>query len=219
MWRFKSLFLLALCLSVGACTHATWVRKGATDADLQRDQYACEKDARQSSYFGGRYYFDINFQAFQNRCMRSKGWSQEDEREVEVASDQAHTVQAQATFQRQACVERIRSEPEYVTIRTHLSDPQTGRYSLMQMASRDVPTQADAQVLMRYFNEAQECLRDFDQQMIPLMSIAQRRVFEQRYADSEMNAAELLRRQISYGEWAAKENKASDQTKAFPDGE
>jgi hypothetical protein len=43
--------------------------------DYNVDSYACEKDARQSGYFGGGIVGQINFNEFEGRCMRARGWT------------------------------------------------------------------------------------------------------------------------------------------------
>ena len=35
-----------------ACTRVVWVKPGVTEQEFRVDSYACEKDMRQSGYFG-----------------------------------------------------------------------------------------------------------------------------------------------------------------------
>jgi hypothetical protein len=56
-------------IGLTACT-TYWNRPGATDADLRRDAYECERDARQSQF--ANVFFMI---AFQERCMMARGWT------------------------------------------------------------------------------------------------------------------------------------------------
>jgi hypothetical protein len=51
--REMLLATLALCLGVSACAQRVWNKPGATQQDFATDSYACERDARQSGYFGG----------------------------------------------------------------------------------------------------------------------------------------------------------------------
>lgn len=52
-----------------------WTKPGATEQDYYTDTYACEKDARQSGYFGGGLAGAFAMQDFFARCMRAKGWT------------------------------------------------------------------------------------------------------------------------------------------------
>lgn len=51
-----------------------WVKPGATDADFRRDHYECERDARQSGYFGTGLVGAMNMAEFAKRCMRARGY-------------------------------------------------------------------------------------------------------------------------------------------------
>jgi hypothetical protein len=65
--------VLAIVALTG-CAQKVWNKPGATQQDFQTDSYACEKDARQSGYFGGGLAGAINFQGFEARCMNAHGW-------------------------------------------------------------------------------------------------------------------------------------------------
>lgn len=70
MKRASFIVLLALA----ACgPETTWVRDGATPQNLQRDSYDCEKDARQSGYFGST----LEMRGFFERCLVARGWRKE----------------------------------------------------------------------------------------------------------------------------------------------
>jgi hypothetical protein len=65
----------ATCLILSACgAPKVWVKSGATQQDYATDSYACEKDARQSMYFGGGLVGALNMQDFAGRCMVAHGW-------------------------------------------------------------------------------------------------------------------------------------------------
>lgn len=66
---------LALAVLLGGCAQTIWEKPGATAADLSREGYECEKDARQSGYFGGGVVGALNMQAFAERCMVAHGWT------------------------------------------------------------------------------------------------------------------------------------------------
>ena len=64
---------LAMCLA--GCGHRNvWVKPGATQADFNVDRYSCEKDTRQSGYFGTGLVGAINMKNFYDSCMVAHGW-------------------------------------------------------------------------------------------------------------------------------------------------
>ena len=73
------LILLTTILALCGCAKTFWVKPGATQQDFARDSYECERDARQSGYFGTGIAGAINMQAFQERCMVARGWSKQTE--------------------------------------------------------------------------------------------------------------------------------------------
>jgi predicted aspartyl protease len=68
----SSVILLACCIM--GCAKTVWVKPGASQQDFTTDQYNCEKDARQSGYFGTGLVGAINMQNFYDSCMNSRGW-------------------------------------------------------------------------------------------------------------------------------------------------
>lgn len=51
-----------------------WDKPDATQADLRMDAYGCEKDARQSGYFGGGLAGALNMREFFKKCMMAHGY-------------------------------------------------------------------------------------------------------------------------------------------------
>ena len=80
------LILLAIVILSG-CATTIWVHPEYTPEKWSKDSYECERDARQSGYFGTGLSGSINFQAFYERCLRSKGWRPQ--KEVQQASTTA----------------------------------------------------------------------------------------------------------------------------------
>lgn len=70
----RNVFIAAV-FSLAACTPTVWDKPGATQADYNTDHYNCEKDARQSGYFGGGIAGAINIRNFFRECMIPHGWS------------------------------------------------------------------------------------------------------------------------------------------------
>jgi hypothetical protein len=51
-----------------------WDKPGATRAEYDRDSYECEKDARQSGYFGTGLIGALNMREFFKKCMNAHGY-------------------------------------------------------------------------------------------------------------------------------------------------
>jgi hypothetical protein len=64
-------------LALVGCAPTVWNKPGATEQDLAADRYGCEKDARQSQYFGGGIMGAINMHNFFKECLVAHGWTQE----------------------------------------------------------------------------------------------------------------------------------------------
>lgn len=60
--------LLAGCQTV-------WDKPGGTQQTFAADSYECERDARQSGYYGGGLIGALNFRSFADRCMAARGWT------------------------------------------------------------------------------------------------------------------------------------------------
>ncbi|MDR5751092.1 MULTISPECIES: hypothetical protein [unclassified Caballeronia] len=76
MKRGKLMIAAAACAALAGCASPmVWNKYGATTADYQVDSYACEKDARQSGYFGGGISGAINMRDFFKHCMVAHGWA------------------------------------------------------------------------------------------------------------------------------------------------
>lgn len=67
--------IVAIGAALAGCAPMAWDRPGATQADFNRDSYACERDARQSGYYGGGLTGTVNMQGFFQRCMVAQGYT------------------------------------------------------------------------------------------------------------------------------------------------
>jgi hypothetical protein len=65
----------AVLLVSGCAPQMVWDKPGATQADYNRDSYACEKDMRQSGYYGSGLVGALNAQSFFNECMTAAGYT------------------------------------------------------------------------------------------------------------------------------------------------
>ena len=65
--------LITILLATG-CTRYVWTKSNLTEQEFRSDSYACERDMRQSGYFGTGLVGALNSQDFFARCMKSKGY-------------------------------------------------------------------------------------------------------------------------------------------------
>ena len=84
-WWERSALMLAIMLTLLGCAHTVWVKPDGTQQEFARDSYECERDARQSGYFGSGLVGAINMQSFQERCMVARGWAKQTEQGVSGA--------------------------------------------------------------------------------------------------------------------------------------
>jgi len=87
----KSIWLVLIALLISGCAPTVWVKNGATQQDYNKDSYDCEKDSRQSGYFGDGLTGSINIQAFFNKCMIAHGWTQQRQPEFSNSSSRPAT--------------------------------------------------------------------------------------------------------------------------------
>jgi hypothetical protein len=72
--RRPLVLLLALGLLAG-CTRYVYRHPEYTAQRWNTDRYECERDARQSGYFGTGVSASIAMQEFFDRCMLARGWT------------------------------------------------------------------------------------------------------------------------------------------------
>lgn len=70
----KKAIILSLALLAG-CAPMIWDKPGGSVAEYNKDSYECEKDTRQSGYFGGGIPGAMAMRDFAKRCMVSKGYT------------------------------------------------------------------------------------------------------------------------------------------------
>ena len=67
--------VVAVLIGITGCAAPmVWQKSGATQSDYNTDSYACEKDSRQSGYYGGGIAGALAMKDFFKRCMVSKGY-------------------------------------------------------------------------------------------------------------------------------------------------
>jgi hypothetical protein len=75
-----SLLVVLAPLALGGCARYVYRHPNYTPEKWRVDSYECEKDARQSGYFGTGISGAMNFQAFYDRCLAARGWTKTRER-------------------------------------------------------------------------------------------------------------------------------------------
>ena len=73
-----ALCFLLIMTALTACSRTVWDKPGASQADFSADSYSCEKDTRQSGYFGGGIVGALNMQDFFDRCMYAHGYTKQE---------------------------------------------------------------------------------------------------------------------------------------------
>jgi hypothetical protein len=66
---------IAIALLLIGCAQYRWTHPSFTEANWRRDTYECERDMRQSAYFGGGIVGQINATDFQERCLQARGYT------------------------------------------------------------------------------------------------------------------------------------------------
>ena len=74
---------LIAIVAVTGCARHVWTKSGLTEQEFRTDSYACERDMRQSGYFGTGLAGMLNSRDFFGRCMRSKGYYKVPESELQ----------------------------------------------------------------------------------------------------------------------------------------
>lgn len=72
----KSISIIFLVSAVGGCaTPMIFDKASGTQAEYNKDSYECERDARQSGYFGGGIFGSMNMKEFFKSCMVARGYT------------------------------------------------------------------------------------------------------------------------------------------------
>lgn len=198
--------ILLLCCGLTACSESAWYRPDGSRANIVADRYFCERDFRQSHYFGRGIVFAMNAGEFFGRCMNAKGWERRKKSEADSMTAERATRLQNAASAHHSCTAQFRASPRYAIILKYLPDPETGHFSFMQMSSNTRPASAETQALIDYFSATGTCRQDFIDTIRPYISEDQMDVVELGRNQSEINAAQLTRGEITFGEWASREN-------------
>ncbi len=73
--RMLTLVLVAAAVLQAGCGSVVYRHPNYTPQLWARDSYECERDARQSGYYGGGISGAINMREFYDRCLAARGWT------------------------------------------------------------------------------------------------------------------------------------------------
>jgi len=111
----KKSALISILLTLAGCApQVVWTKPGGfIKQDYDQDSYACEKDMRQSGYFGGGIAGGIEMNQFFDKCMVAHGWVKQQrtekssERDAYIASLKASLRESAAAGQE--CADKRKS--------------------------------------------------------------------------------------------------------------
>lgn len=67
-------YTIVLAVLLAGCASPVWVKEGSTQQEFQTAQYECERDQRQSGYYGPGLIGAYTAREFFRRCMMAKGF-------------------------------------------------------------------------------------------------------------------------------------------------
>lgn len=70
----KTILIFSSLVFLVGCSTVTFYKRGATQQQLKKDSYQCEKDMRQSGYFGRGLAGIDEARGFAIRCMQARGY-------------------------------------------------------------------------------------------------------------------------------------------------
>ena len=71
----RCVIVVAFVALLSGCGPMIWNKPGVTQAEYNKDSYECEKDARQSGYFGTGLVGALNMRDFFKTCMVARGYT------------------------------------------------------------------------------------------------------------------------------------------------
>ena len=206
----KALALVSLLFFAG-CANNVWVKQGSNAQDYQADTYACERDSRQSGGFGGGLAGAIAVQEYFNRCMTAKGWQQQNRESAQAQAATSQQAGQASVEQRRNCMMNIRMETVFSSIQHKFSDPNISRFNFSQMTDANIPTPVEASLYSQYYQRFVECRASYLRSAQPYISAAKMQVLRGGTTEADSLVAELVRRKLTWGEFATRANQAAEQ--------
>jgi hypothetical protein len=93
--------------------------------------------------------------------MSATGWRVADQPPAAARQDPRVAQLSDLKAQGKACVGTVRDKTIYASLQSHLSNLDTGRFAMAQIADDRVPTEAEAQLLVAYFDDVAPCRDKF----------------------------------------------------------
>ena len=75
MMGTERLVAVLLLAGLAGWANKVWVKADGTESNFTQDHYECERDMRQSGYYGTGLTGAINAQGFFNQCMQARGYA------------------------------------------------------------------------------------------------------------------------------------------------
>src|SRR5262249_10101529 len=66
--------IFALMFGLAGCAQVYWTKAGFSEAEWNRDRYECERDMRQSGYYGTGLVGALNAENFFEGCLVARGY-------------------------------------------------------------------------------------------------------------------------------------------------
>jgi hypothetical protein len=202
---------VVLCLILSGCAQKVWTKPDATQQDFATDSYACERDARQSGYFGGGIAGAINMEQFADRCMVAHGWRLENGATSPAQKQNATNLKA-VSDQRISCVTMVRQEPKFTPIKSHFSNLKTGEFTMSDLVDQRIPTGAESALIVQYSDETLPCINKFLSE-VSVLSPELSTIFHKERADVNSLYVQLASRHLTWGQAAQKQQEIIEDVK------
>jgi hypothetical protein len=217
--------VMVLLLSLGGCVSHNWAPgPGMNAGDFGPARARCSLLARHSgsgfSAYGSASYVagaalghaigeSIRANQDFNDCMEATGWRIADQPPAAARQDPRVAQLSDIKAQGKTCVGAVRDKPIYAPLQSHLSNLDTGRFAMAQIADDRVPTDAEAQLLVAYLDDAAPCRDKFVAGVSELAPAAQP-VLAQVRSDFQGMALLLIKRQLTWGQAAQRQQQIED---------
>jgi hypothetical protein len=220
--------LVAFGLLVSGCASHTWAPgPGMSAADFGPAKARCSLMARHgggdfSAYgtpsfvagaaVGNAIGESVRAQQDFNDCMEASGWR--------IADGQTAAAQNVAVGQliavrneRIACVEQVRSEPDYTPLLPHFSDLRTGKFTMQQLADERTPTPEEGRLMASFVDAASPCITRAIEAMSQIVPAIGPILIRNRSA-TEGIMVQLVQRKLTWGEAAQQQTQVQDDANA-----
>jgi hypothetical protein len=227
----------ALVIGLSGCATHNWAPgPGMSASDFEPAKARCSLMARHSgggfaaagnanfvagAALGNAIGESVRTQQDFNDCMSAGGWRIADQTPQTIAAQAANVSRVQsikaqiAVLQetRRHCAATVRAESRYTAVISHFPDIATGKFSIAQLADDRLPTRAEGDVVTAYLDSANICRDTYLSEMTkfqPRVAAALKEGFD----GQDANVVLLIKRKMSWGDWAAGSKAIGDATLA-----